>query len=78
MKKKQPRYFERPDQDQKPLGFWGMLAIIVATHLGVRRREQRIEDFKRANGLHLFIGGLVYFVLIIVALIVFINYQVLD
>lgn len=78
MKKKHPRYFERPDQDEKPLGFWGMLGIIVATHLGVRRREQRIEDFKRANGLHLFIGGLVYFLLIIVALIAFINYQVLD
>lgn len=77
MNKKRPRYFERPDSDQEPLGFWRMLIIILSTHLGVRGKGQREEDFKRANGLHLFVGGVIYFLLIVTALIVFINYFVL-
>ena len=77
MTRKRPRYFEQPDKEEEPLGFWRMLIIILSTHLGVRGRGQREEDFKRANGLHLFVGGVIYFLLIVTALILFINYFVL-
>lgn len=77
MNDKRPRYFERPDKEEKPLGFWRILLIILSTHLGVRKREQREDDFKRANGLHLFIGGLIYFALIIIGLVVLIQVFVL-
>lgn len=77
MSEKRPRYFEQPDKKEKPLGFWRMLLIILSTHLGVRKREQREDDFKRANGLYLFIGGLIYFALIIIGLIILIQVFVL-
>lgn len=63
------RYFERPDADQKPLSLLETLAIVVSSHLGVRTKEKLQEDFRRANGLHLFIAGLFYFALIIAGLI---------
>jgi Protein of unknown function (DUF2970) len=69
-----PRYFEKPDDNAKPVGFWGMLFIILSTHLGVRTRQQREDDFKRVNGLHVFIGGVVYFVIIITGLVFLVRY----
>ncbi|MGK0442840.1 MAG: hypothetical protein ACJA0N_002659 [Pseudohongiellaceae bacterium] len=73
-KQPQPRYFEKPDENAKPVGFLGMLVIILSTHLGVRTRQQREDDFKRVNGLHVFIGGVVYFVIIIIGLIFLVRY----
>lgn len=77
MSLKPPRYFEQPDEDEAPLGFWKMLLVILSTHLGVRTREQRTNDFKRVNGLHLFIGGVIYFILIITGLSLLVRYVVL-
>lgn len=71
---RQPRYFEKPDDNTKPVGFWGMLVIIASTHLGVRTRQQREDDFKRVNGLHVFIGGVVYFAIIIIGLVFLVRY----
>lgn len=71
---KKPRYFERPDENEKPLSLFEMLIIVFSTHLGVRPKVKREEDFRRANGLHLFIAGVMYFALLITALIVLVRY----
>lgn len=71
---KSPRYFERPDANEKPHSFFETLIIIISTHLGVRPKAKREEDFRRANGLHLFIAGVIYFALIIIGLIFLVRY----
>lgn len=63
------RYFERPDAGEKPLSLLETLTVVVSSHLGVRTKEKLQEDFRRANGLHLFVAGLFYFALIIAGLI---------
>lgn len=68
-----PRYFERPDPDEKPLSLWESIVIVLSTHLGVRPAHKREEDFRRANGLHLFIIGVFYFLLVVIGLIVLVN-----
>lgn len=73
-KERRPRYFEPPDADQQPLGFWRVLLIVLSTHLGVRKRSARADDFKRADGRQLFIAGLVYFALLLFGLILLVNY----
>ena len=72
--RKQPRYFERPDANARPLTFFETMRIVLSAHLGVRTRAQREEDFRRANGLHLFIAAVIYFVLVISGLIVLVSY----
>lgn len=72
--KKKPRYFERPDPNEKPLSFWESLVIVLSSHLGVRSAEKRQEDFRRANGLHLLIVGIVYFAAVIIGLIVLVRF----
>lgn len=67
------QWFGRPDPGEPPLGFWRLIVITLSAHIGVRPRAKRHEDFRRANGLHVFIAGIVYFVLIITALIVLTN-----
>ena len=69
-----PRYFERPDTGEKPLTLLETITIVLSTHLGVRNAKKREEDFRRANGLHLFIAGVLYFVIIIAGLIVLVNW----
>ncbi len=70
---KNPRYFERPDDGEQPLGFWATLLIVISCHLGVRPREKRHEDFRRANGLHVFVAGLIYFALLLIGLVTLVN-----
>ena len=72
--KKKPRYFERPDPQEKPLSFRESLVIVLSSHLGVRSIEKRQEDFRRANGLHLFIAGIVYFAVLIIGMIVLVRF----
>lgn len=72
--KKKPRYFERPDPKEKPLSFWESLVIVLSSHLGVRSAKKRQEDFRRANGFHLFIAGIFYFTVLIGALIVLVKF----
>lgn len=55
--------------EQRPLGFLRILVILVSSHIGVRSRANREEDFRRANGLHMFIAAFAYFLMIIGALI---------
>jgi hypothetical protein len=77
MRDNKPRYFAQPDPGQEPLGYWRMLLIILSTHLGVRNKQQRADDFSRANGLHIFIGGVVYFMLVISGLLLLIKRVIL-
>jgi hypothetical protein len=70
------QWFGRPDAGEKPLGFWRLVVITLSAHIGVRPRAKRHEDFRRANGLHVFIAAIVYFVLVIAALIALINFVV--
>ena len=67
------RYFARPDAGEKPLSLREIIVIVLATHLGVRSRKQREEDFRRANGFHLFLAGIFYFAIIISGLIVLVR-----
>ena len=55
-------------------GFWKTVLIVLCGHLGVRNTEQRKADFERANGVHVFIVAVMYFLLVIIALIVLVNY----
>jgi len=71
---KKSRYFVRPDSNEKPLSFWEILVVVLSSHLGVRSSEKRLKDFRRANGLHVFIAGVVYFVLLIIGLIVLVQF----
>ena len=75
-KHKKPRYFERPDEGEVPHTFWEVLAIILSTHLGVRTSRQREEDFRRANGVQLFVAGVLYFILIIIGLVLLVRHVV--
>jgi hypothetical protein len=50
------------------------LSILVAGHIGVRKAEQRAEDFRRASGLRIFIAAALYFAIIVVGLIIFVRY----
>ena len=63
------QWFGRPDKDARPIGFWRIVLITLSGHIGVRSRANRHDDFRRANGLHVFIAAIVYFSLIIGALI---------
>ncbi|MGK0498807.1 MAG: hypothetical protein ACJAYG_000438 [Oceanicoccus sp.] len=74
MKDRKPRYFERPDDEQEPLSLWQTVLIVLSSHLGVRPKHKREQDFQRANGLHVFIAGIFYFVMIVVLLIVLVNW----
>ncbi len=73
MSEKKPRYFERPDDGEPPLGLWRTLLIVISSHLGVRPRNKRDEDFRRANGLHVFIAGITYFAVLLVLLVILVN-----
>jgi hypothetical protein len=72
--RKKPRYFERPDKSERPLTFLETMLIVLSAHLGVRTRAQREQDFRRANGLHLFIAAIVYFALVISGLVLLVGY----
>lgn len=67
------RYFERPDSNEKPLGFLRLMVILMASHIGVRSKANREEDFRRANGLHVFVAAVIYFLLVIGVLILIVN-----
>jgi len=62
--------------DGKPetYGFWKTLLIVLSGHLGVRTTEQKRTDFERANGVYVFAVAVFYFLLVILALIVLVNY----
>lgn len=59
--------------DKKPLTLRETLSIIVAGHLGVRKRAQRVEDFHRANGLHIFIAAVIYFVIVVSGIVLLVR-----
>ena len=60
--------------DRAPLSLKETLSIVVAGHVGVRKAEQRAEDFRRASGVRIFIAAALYFSIIVVGLIVFVRY----
>lgn len=66
-------FIERPGPGEQPLGFLRLLIILMSSHLGVRSRANREEDFRRANGLHVFAAGVIYFLLVVIILIVVAN-----
>lgn len=57
-----------------PLSLKETFSILVAGHIGVRKAEQRAEDFRRASGLRIFIAAALYFVVIVAGLIIFVKY----
>jgi hypothetical protein len=57
-----------------PLSLKETLSILMAGHIGVRKAEQRAEDFRRASGLRIFIAATLYFAVIVVGLIVFVRH----
>jgi hypothetical protein len=68
------QWFGRPDPGETPLGFWRLVIITLSGHIGVRPRAKRHEDFRRANGLHVFITAIAYFALVVAALIALTNF----
>jgi hypothetical protein len=57
-----------------PLALGELFKIVLSGHLGVRKREHRMDDFGRANGLHVFIAAVIYFALVVTALVVLVSY----
>jgi hypothetical protein len=57
-----------------PLSLMETFSILVAGHIGVRKAEQRAEDFRRASGVRIFIAAALYFAVIVAGLILFVNY----
>lgn len=62
------------DKRPETYSFWKTVLIVLCGHLGVRTTEQRKTDFERANGVHVFAVAVMYFLLVIVALVVLVNY----
>ena len=62
------------DKQPEAYGFWKTVLVVVCGHLGVRTTEQRKIDFERANGVHVFAVAVLYFLLVIIALIGLVNY----
>ncbi len=56
-----------------PLSAKETLSILFAGHIGVRKAEQRVEDFRRASGPKIFIAAMLYFSLIVVGLIILVR-----
>ncbi|QIB65937.1 DUF2970 domain-containing protein [Kineobactrum salinum] len=46
-----------------------LIAIVLAGHLGVRKRVQRHSDFNRGNGLQVFVAAACYFALVVAGLV---------
>ena len=65
---------ENNSDTRQPMSFRELAIVILSGHLGVRKREQRVNDFDRANGLHVFLAAAFYFALIVTGLIVLVSY----
>ena len=74
MKKEPEKELPLTEPASPPLSLKETLSILVAGHIGVRKAEQRAEDFRRASGLRIFIAAALYFAVIVVSLIVFVRY----
>lgn len=59
---------------KRPLSLGELALVVLSGHLGVRKRDQRVDDFGRANGLHVFIAATFYFALIVAGLVALVNY----
>ena len=71
------RRAQQPADDggpKPPLSAKELLVIILSGHLGVRKREHRVSDFDRANGLHVFLVAVLYFAFVVMGLIVLVSY----
>lgn len=71
---KNERQVESNSEEKRPLTFRELITIVLSGHLGVRKREQRVNDFSRANGMHVFFAAVVYFALVVTGLIVLVSY----
>jgi Protein of unknown function (DUF2970) len=74
MGERKVRQDEKDSDAKRSLSFQELITIVLSGHLGVRKREQRVNDFDRANGLHVFIVAVLYFALIVTGLIVLVSY----
>jgi hypothetical protein len=66
----------KPPESEPPasLSIKETLSILLAGHIGVRKAEQRAEDFRRASGIRIFIAAALYFFVIVAGLILFVRY----
>lgn len=74
MGKKKGLQDEKDSDAKQTLTVRELITIVLSGHLGVRKREQRVEDFGRANGLHVFVAAVIYFALIIAGLVILVTY----
>ena len=65
---------ENNSDTRQPLSFRELAIVILSGHLGVRKREKRVNDFERANGLHVFLAAAFYVALIVTGLSFLVNY----
>lgn len=61
-------------QQDSPLSLGELVAIILSGHLGVRRREKRVSDFRRANGVQVLLAAVMYFASVVTLLILLVRY----
>lgn len=65
---------ENDSDANRPLTFRELITIVLSGHLGVRKRQQRVNDFGRANGLHVFVAAVIYFALVVTGLVILVSY----
>ena len=63
-------------EQPKAYGFWKTVLIVLCGHIGVRPSKHRQVDFECANGVHVFVVAVIYFLLVIFSLIMLVNYIV--
>lgn len=64
---------DRHEGEPPKPGFWQVTQSILAAAFGVQTEEARKRDFTRGNPLAYIIGGTIFTVLLIVALVVIVN-----
>jgi hypothetical protein len=74
MIKKSETESPEPKPTPAPLSLRETFSILLAGHIGVRKAEQRAEDFRRASGVRIFIAAVLYFAAVVVGLILFVRY----
>ena len=65
---------EQAADTRQSLSIRELAVVVLSGHLGVRKRKQRVDDFARANGLHVFLAAAFYFALVVTGLTVLVRH----
>ena len=64
----------QPEVDKPRLTLLSLIGSVILGALGVQTTERRERDFQQGNGWHFFIGGVIFFICVVVGLIMLVNH----